>query len=78
MTRRKHPFIVQRTVPAVRFSWDKPISIQFVLHGSIVEIFVNKKIVLLIRVYYQGDGYVRLFVEYGEAHFDGTRLKSLP
>ena len=25
-----------------------------------------------------GDGYVRLFVEYGEAHFDGTRLKSLP
>ena len=78
MTRGKHPFIVQRTVPAVRFSWDKPISIQLVLHGSIAEIFVNKEIVLLTRAYYHRDGCVGLFVEYGETHFDGTRRRSLP
>ena len=77
-TRGKHPFIVQRTVPPNRISWDKPLNIQLVLHGSIAEVFVNNEIALMTRVYHHRDGCVGLFVEYGEAHFDSMTLKSLP
>ena len=77
VTRGQHPFFVQRTVPAGRLAWDRPIRIRLVIHGSIAQVFVNEEIALLTRVYHHVDGRIGLFVEYGEAQFNRMTIKSL-
>jgi beta-fructofuranosidase len=76
--RGEHPFTVQRPLNPPHFSWEKPITVQLLIHGTIAEVFVDNQVALVTRIYDHKDGDVALFVENGEAEFEGITFKSLP
>ena len=76
--RGEHSFTVQRPLNPTHFSWEKPITIQLLIDGTIAEVFVDNQVALVTRIYDHEDGDVALFVEYGEAGFEDITFKSLP
>jgi beta-fructofuranosidase len=76
--RGTHPFMVERALNPNQFSWEKPITIQLLIHGTVAEVFVNDRVALVTRIYDHKDGNVGLFVEHGEARFNDISFKSIP
>jgi beta-fructofuranosidase len=76
--RGTHPFMVQRTVLPEQFSWERPMTVQLFLQGTIAEVFVNQELALVARIYEHRDGCLALFVEHGEADFEGMTFRPLP
>ena len=76
--RGKHPFMVQRPLHPNQISWDKPLTIQLLIRGTIAEVFVDNKVALATRIYHHKDGDLGLFVEHGEANFEDITFKALP
>ena len=70
-------FLGSRPLHPSQFSWDEPISIQLFIHGNIAEVFVGNRVALAIRMYDHKDGCVGVFVENGEAKFEGLTLRSI-
>ena len=76
--RGEHPFMVQQPLRPDQFNWEKPITVQLLIDGTIAEVFVDHQVALVTRIYDHADGGVALFVEHGEADFDDITFKSLP
>jgi hypothetical protein len=70
--------MVERPLHPSHFSWEKPITLQLLIHGTIAEVFVDNQVALVTRIYDHKDGGVALFVEHGEATFEDITFKSLP
>lgn len=76
--RGTHPFMVQQTALPEQFSWEGPMTVQLFLQGTIAEVFVNQELALVARIYEHRDGCLALFVEHGEADFEGMTFRPLP